>query len=120
MESLLSMIASTRDGNEGNGNDDDVIINYITDMDLGEDSDSPAGKGRRKLCSISVEVQSPLVLYKNPEEVGKVELNLCLCKLLTRDLRCFSCIGDIFELSTIDSFASRARAIDYSEMFNNY
>ena len=23
-----------------NGNDDDVIINYITDMDLGEDSDS--------------------------------------------------------------------------------
>ena len=77
------------------------------------------GKGRRKLCSISIEVQSPFVLYKNPEEVGKVELNLCLCKLLlTRDLRCFSCIGDIFELSTIDSFTSRA--IDYSEMFNNY
>ena len=23
-----------------NGNDDDVIINYITDMDLSEDSDS--------------------------------------------------------------------------------
>ena len=79
------------------------------------------GKGRRKLYSISIEVQRPLVLYKDPEEVGKVELNLYLCKLLlTRDLRCFSCIGDIFELSTIDSFASRARAIDYSEMFNHY
>ena len=39
---LLSMIASTREGNDlyayvPNGNDDDVIINYIIDMDLGED-----------------------------------------------------------------------------------
>ena len=31
-----------------NGNDDDVIINYITDMDLGEDSDSHTCKGRQK------------------------------------------------------------------------
>ena len=45
--SLLSKIASTREGNETtfipsipNSSDDDVIINYITDMDLGEDSDS--------------------------------------------------------------------------------
>ena len=45
MESLLSMIASTRAMETTfvpNGNDDDVIINYMTDMDLGEDSDTLA------------------------------------------------------------------------------
>ena len=45
MDSLLSiiMIASTSVRETTfvpNGNDDDVIIDYITDMDLGEDSDS--------------------------------------------------------------------------------
>ena len=40
------MIASTRARETTfvpNGNDDDVIINYITDMDLGEDGDSLDG-----------------------------------------------------------------------------
>ena len=43
IDSLLSMIASTRAMETTfvpDGNDDDIIINYITDMDLGEDSDS--------------------------------------------------------------------------------
>ena len=38
IDSLLSMIASIRARETTfvpNGNDDDVIINYITDMDLG-------------------------------------------------------------------------------------
>ena len=43
IDSLLSDSINARMGKRlfvPNGNDDDVIINYITDMDLGEDSDS--------------------------------------------------------------------------------
>ena len=43
IDSLLSDSINTRQGKRSfvpNSNDDDVIKNYITDMDLGEDSDS--------------------------------------------------------------------------------
>ena len=43
IDSLLSDSINARQGKRSfvpNSNDDDVIKNYITDMDLGEDSDS--------------------------------------------------------------------------------
>ena len=42
IDSLLPDSINAREGNDllPNGNDNDVIKNYITDMDLGEDSDS--------------------------------------------------------------------------------
>ena len=47
IDSLLSDSINARMGKRPfvpNGNDDDVIKNYITDMDLGEDSDSQVRK----------------------------------------------------------------------------
>ena len=69
IDSLLPMIASTRPREMTfvpNGNDDDVIINYITDMDLGEDSDSrsympsPAFSGR---CALGERLALETIAY---------------------------------------------------------